>query len=106
MVGAAGPPPSAPTDHLPTPRAPPMPGTHPRRFPVTFAALAGLLAASPLAAADPARAGAPPLPRPADVKALVVFPAKLTLKGADDGPQLVVTATLPDGRLQDLTGDV
>ena len=31
---------------------------------------------------------------------------KLTIKGIDDAAQLVVTATLNDGRLQDLSGDV
>jgi hypothetical protein len=82
-----------------------MTRTHSRQVTVTLAVLAGLLAAGQLPA-DPARVGLAPLPKPADIKALVAFPAKITLKGGDDGPQLVVTATLPDGRLQDLTGDV
>src|SRR5215217_5058009 len=46
------------------------------------------------------------LPKPADVKALAVYPTQVALKGLDDAAQLVVTATLNDGRLQDLTGDV
>ena len=46
------------------------------------------------------------LPKPADVQALAVYPAKVALKGMDDAQQLILTATLPDGRLQDLSGDV
>jgi hypothetical protein len=46
------------------------------------------------------------LPKPADVKALAVYPTQVTLNGMDDAAQLVVTATLNDGRLQDLSGDV
>src|SRR5262245_39181948 len=76
-------------------------------------ALAALLgSAGPLPAGDlyaekaPARVEAPALPRPADVRALDVRPDAVALRGADDARQLVLTATLPDGRLQDLTGDV
>lgn len=47
-----------------------------------------------------------PLPKPADVQSLAVYPTNLTIKGMDDAAQLVVTATLKDGRLQDLSGDV
>src|SRR4051812_42420576 len=43
---------------------------------------------------------------PADVRSLNARPAKLTLRGGDDAQQLLLTATLADGRLQDLTGDV
>jgi len=46
------------------------------------------------------------LPKPAEVQSLAAYPTKVSLKGSDDAAQLVVTATLPDGRLQDLTGDV
>jgi hypothetical protein len=46
------------------------------------------------------------LPAPAEVKALDVQPAQVRLRGLDDAWQLVVTATLADGRLQDLTTDV
>src|SRR4051794_35433068 len=46
------------------------------------------------------------LPKPADVQALAVYPTQLTIRGMDDAAQLVVTATLKDGRLQDLSGDV
>jgi hypothetical protein len=45
------------------------------------------------------------LPHPADVKTLAVQPDKLTLPGDDASAQLVVTATLADGRLIDLTHD-
>lgn len=47
-----------------------------------------------------------PLPKPGDVKALSINPPKVALKGSDDAAQLVVTATLNDGRVVDLTTDV
>ncbi|HEY2910046.1 MAG TPA: hypothetical protein VGI99_07355, partial [Gemmataceae bacterium] len=46
------------------------------------------------------------LPKPADVKSIAVHPAKISLNGSDDAAQIVVTATLNNGRLQDLTHDV
>src|SRR5262245_57801785 len=70
-------------------------------FRIFAVVIAGLLAcAGPLAAADA------PLPSPGDVKALAIHPEKVTLTGADAAAQLVVTATLADGRLVDLTHDV
>src|SRR5262249_46081302 len=71
-----------------------------------------ILVGGPLAAGDiypdksPATADSTPLPKPAEVRALVVHPQQITLKGADDAQQLILTATLADGRQQDLTGDV
>ncbi|HEV3437633.1 MAG TPA: DUF1549 and DUF1553 domain-containing protein [Gemmata sp.] len=66
-----------------------------------FAAIvAGLFAAGSLNAAEA------PLPSPGDVKALAAYPAKVTLIGSDAASQLIVTATLNDGRLVDLTQDV
>ena len=46
-----------------------------------------------------------PLPSPGDVKALAIHPAKVALIGSDSAAQLVVTATLNDGRVVDLTHD-
>jgi hypothetical protein len=70
-------------------------------FRVLTAMLAVLLASTaPLAAAEA------PLPSPGDVKALAINPPAITLVGADAAAQLVVTATLTDGRLVDLTHDV
>lgn len=46
------------------------------------------------------------LPRPADITALSMHPTALRLRGGDDAAQVIVTATLTTGRLQDLTGDV
>src|SRR5438067_2002837 len=46
------------------------------------------------------------LPKPADVQKFEVNPVAITLKGADDAQQLILTATLAGGKLQDLTGDV
>ncbi len=63
-----------------------------------------------VAANDPPRPSAPPdgvvLPKPADVKSLAMNLPKVSIRGMDDAAQLVVTATLTDGRLQDLSGDV
>jgi hypothetical protein len=69
-----------------------------------------------LAAMVPARAGdastkeAPrpepaALPAAAEVRTLTVQPTQVALRGFDDARQLVLTATLADGREQDLTGD-
>ncbi|QJW93588.1 DUF1549 and DUF1553 domain-containing protein [Frigoriglobus tundricola] len=41
----------------------------------------------------------------ADVKSVAVHPTKLALTGADDAAQIIVTATLNDGRLADLTSE-
>ena len=46
------------------------------------------------------------LPKPAEVQSLTVFPATVPLKGLDDSAQLVITANLAGGKMQDLTGDV
>ncbi|WP_020468512.1 DUF1549 and DUF1553 domain-containing protein [Zavarzinella formosa] len=45
------------------------------------------------------------MPKPADIQSITVYPEKLALKGMDDAAQLIVTATLKDGRLQDLSSD-
>ena len=47
-----------------------------------------------------------PLPKPAEVTHLTIHPAAITLKSGDDTFQVIVTATLADGRLVDLTQDV
>src|SRR5262249_24082965 len=67
--------------------------------------LAALLAALVVTAA-PVRAADAPLPSPGDVTSLAIQPAKVPLLGGDAAAQLVVTATLNDGRLVDLTHDV
>src|ERR1700722_6000279 len=46
------------------------------------------------------------LPKPAEVQTFAVYPEKIALLNGDDAQQLIVTAGLADGRLQDLTGDV
>lgn len=46
--------------------------------------------------------GASTLPA-AEVKSIAVYPEKVTLTGADDAAQLIVTATHANGRLSDLT---
>src|SRR3712207_6728757 len=46
------------------------------------------------------------LPKPAAVQALAVHPTRRAIRGMDDAAQLVVTATLKEGRLQDVSGNV
>lgn len=71
--------------------------------------MAGLMLTGTLAAAEPAKAPASSdgitLPKPNEVQSLAIYPTKITLKGGDDAAQLIVTATLADGKLQDLSGD-
>src|SRR5438094_806471 len=55
---------------------------------------------------EPAKAQPLVLPKPADVVTFTVHPEKVSLKGADDAAQLILTAALSGGKLQDLTGDV
>ena len=64
------------------------------------ALLASFLSVASLHSADA------PLPSPGDVKALTVYPTKVALVGSDAASQLIITATLNDGRLVDLTSDV
>jgi len=45
------------------------------------------------------------LPKPAEVQTFATAPATITLKGNDDAAQIIATATLAGGRLQDLTTD-
>src|SRR5262245_47582953 len=66
----------------------------------------GRLSAGDLYNKDTARGDEVALPKPADVQRLAVYPAKIQLKGSDDAQQLILTATLKDKRLQDLSGDV
>ncbi len=46
------------------------------------------------------------LPKPAEIKQLIVHPVKISLKGSDDTNQVLISAILISGRLQDLTGNV
>ena len=46
-----------------------------------------------------------PLPAAGKVQSLVVYPTQVVLRGADDSRQLIVTAILSGGVVQDLTGD-
>jgi hypothetical protein len=75
-----------------------MPTMSPRLRAALFVVAASLLPAPAF--------GQDSLPKPADVKAVAIHPAKVSLVGIEDSAQLVVTATLADGRLQDVTGDV
>jgi hypothetical protein len=46
------------------------------------------------------------LPKPSDIKSFIVHPNRIALKGIDDAQQLILTAELANGQLQDLTGEV
>jgi hypothetical protein len=64
------------------------------------ALVAGILASSFTNAADA------PLPSPGEIRSLAIYPSKVTLGSSDAANQLIVSATLADGRLIDLTHDV
>src|SRR5437868_968674 len=66
----------------------------------------GHLLAGDLYNKEPAKPDIVALPQPTEVRSLTIAPTTIALKGSDDAHQLVVTAALADGRLQDLTGDV
>ncbi len=81
-----------------------------KRWPVLAALAALFLAAGHSSAGDlynkePTKYQEAALPAPADIKELSVFPTDIKLKGSDDAQQLILTAILKDGRLQDLTHD-
>src|SRR5262249_35831561 len=46
------------------------------------------------------------LPKPAEIQSLNAYPNQIVLKSIEDAQQILVTATLANNRLQDLTGDV
>jgi hypothetical protein len=72
-----------------------------------FTALGASVRAGDLYPAKAApRSDGTPLPQPTEVQSLAVYPTQIHLKGLDDARQLVVTAKLVDGRLQDLSGEV
>jgi hypothetical protein len=73
---------------------------------VALTCLGGPLRAGDLYDKEPAKTDAIVLPKPAEVQSLAVAPTAVTLKGMDAAQQLVVTATLADGRLQDLSTDI
>lgn len=80
-----------------------------RRFALTTLVVLASVCA-PLTAADSSKPEAPrpsepEMPKPAEIKALAVSPDKITLKGADDSQQLILTATLDADRTQDLSSD-
>ena len=89
------------SDHPPTRRPrPPSPGE--RR--VTLHDEAPHMTRTLLTLLALAAFGTPAIAADAPVTALIAYPAKLTLKGTDDAPQLVLTGKRADGREIDLTG--
>jgi hypothetical protein len=76
---------------------------------MAFAALAcltGPLRADDLYNTSKVKTDTVSLPAAAEIQALSVVPASIQLKGMDDSQQLILTAALTGGRLQDLSGDV
>ena len=83
----------------------------PTRFSRWLFLLAAALVPAVPAFADLYTKGAAPtdsaaLPKAADIQSVAVYPPNLALKGLDDAGQLILTATLKDGRLFDLSSDV
>src|SRR5262245_7016579 len=79
--------------------------------PVLMAALALTCSGRDLRAGDiynkePAKQDAIALPKPAEIQSLNAYPNQIALKGSEDAQQILVTATLANNRLQDLTGDM
>jgi hypothetical protein len=75
-------------------------------FAALFALAASASAGDIYADKDAPKIEPTPLPKPAEVQTFEVQPTKLALKGGDDAAQLVITAGLAGGRLQDLSADV
>jgi hypothetical protein len=81
------------------------------RWPVLTALAALIFSGGPLLAGDIYNKDAAPtdatvLPKPADVAGLAVYPPKIALKSSDDAQQIILTATLTNARIQDLSGDI
>jgi hypothetical protein len=55
---------------------------------------------------EPAKIESVTLPAPGEIKSLSFHPNRIVLKGIDDAQQLVLTAALQSGQVQDLSGDV
>ena len=72
---------------------------------VVFAYAGGSLRAGDLySGKDAAKIESVALPSPGEIRSLHVHPKHITLKGIDDAQQLVLTAELQGGQLQDLSG--
>jgi hypothetical protein len=66
----------------------------------------GLLAGDLYSGKEPAKLDNLVLPKPAEIKTMNVHPARIDLKGIDDAQQLILTAELLNGRMQDLSNEV
>src|SRR5262245_41411900 len=77
-------------------------------FAAVFLTAANLFAAAPVNTTkkETPRGEPAPLPAPAEAKSLAVYPQTLSLSGIDAASQLLITATLNKGGLQDLSADV
>jgi len=73
---------------------------------VAFIGLGNQVSADESSNKKPARGESVAMPSPAEVQALTIQPADVSLKGVDDSAQLLVSCQVPGGHLQDLTGDV
>ncbi len=70
-----------------------------------FLALTGFLAPTLSVTAGEQAPTTAPLPNASEIKSVAVYPTKVALNGGDEAAQLILTATLNDGRLVDLTSD-
>ena len=83
-----------------------------QRWPVLLALAIFLCAGGSLFAGDlysgkePDKLENVPLPKAGEIKSLTTHPRQIALKGIDDAQQLILTAELLNGQVQDLTSDI
>jgi hypothetical protein len=73
---------------------------------LAFSAGMGRLTAGDLYDKNSAHPDTVALPKPSEVQSLSAYPALAALRSGDDTQQVIITATLKNGRLQDLSGDL
>src|SRR5580700_12242419 len=71
-----------------------------------FLSSSGFVVAGDLHSSDNTPTSSVVLPKSGEVKEISAYPAKISLESGDDADQLVISAALTSGRLQDLSGDV
>jgi uncharacterized protein DUF1549/uncharacterized protein DUF1553 len=71
-----------------------------------FLSASGFVVAGDLYSSDNMPTSSVVLPKSGEVKEISAYPAKISLESGDDADQLVISAALTSGRLQDLSGDV
>ena len=71
----------------------------------TLTSSGGQLRAGDLYDKTPTKAQPTALPKAAEIQSFAAYPTRIDLKGMDDAHQLLLTATLTGGGVQDLTSD-